>query len=133
MKVTLLDEQGIELTEIMSRLGRSSGQMLVDWALRPGALFHYYFGRGERAVTMVENAEQYACALGTRWQRGSRIWFLHAFDAVISPVQTTEPACFTPESGLVAATIPLFYAKDANTDLGAPAIAYTSEPLGVPT
>jgi hypothetical protein len=40
MKVTLLDAQDLVLTEITSHVGRSPGQMLVDWATRPDALFH---------------------------------------------------------------------------------------------
>ncbi len=46
MKVTLLDEQGVELTEVSSHLGRSSGRLLVDWATRPDALFRYITSTG---------------------------------------------------------------------------------------
>ena len=133
MNGTLLDEHGIELTDITSHLGRSSGQMLVDRATRPDALFHYYFGRGQRAVTLVENAERSTGILGTRWQTGTRVWFLHTFGFVSSPAQAVGSACSSPEAGLGAASVPPFYAKDANADLGAPAITRTSGPPGVPT
>jgi len=56
MQVTLLDETGSSSAEITSHLGRSSGQMLVDWATRPDALFQYYFDRGSRTVTAVIGA-----------------------------------------------------------------------------
>jgi hypothetical protein len=39
MQATLLDDQDLVLTEITSHVGRSPGQMLVDWATRPDALF----------------------------------------------------------------------------------------------
>jgi hypothetical protein len=93
MNVTLLDEQGSELTEIRSHLGRSSGQMLVDWATRPDALFHHYFDRGSRTVTAVIGAATWTAQLGTRWKMGARFWFLHGFrpewDA---PVRRIEPS-----------------------------------------
>ncbi len=130
MNGTLLDEHGIELTDITSHLGRSSGQMLVDRATRPDALFHYYFGRGQRAVTLVENADRYTGVLGTHWQMGTRVWFVHAFDPAGSLPEAIEPAYSTPETGLGAISIPPPY---VGADLGAPAISSTSGSPGVPT
>ena len=78
MKLTLLDEQGAELTEITWRFGRVPGRVNVDWATRPDALFRYYFDQGARAVTAVTSGGTWAALLGTRWQMGARFWFLHA-------------------------------------------------------
>lgn len=71
MQVTVLDEQGLVLTEIASHVGRP-GQMLVDWATRPDTLFQYYFDRGGSAVTLMHNAARRSAVLGTRWQMGAR-------------------------------------------------------------
>jgi len=118
MNVTLFDEHGVELTEITSHLGRSSGKMLVDWATRPDALFQYYFG-GRRAVSVVSNEEQYSALLATRWQMGGRFWFLHEFSRV--PAEQIDPRTHsTEDSGLVAA---ILHAEHANAEHGARAAA----------
>lgn len=101
MKVTLLDEHGLELTEVTSHLGRASGRLLVDWATRPDALFRYYFDRGRRTVMLVSNAVQYSALLETRWQMGARFWFLHQFNLVRAD-PLGRPARSTQESELVA-------------------------------
>ncbi len=131
MKVTLLDEQGVVLTEASSHVGRSPGQMLVDWATRPDALFQYYFDRDGRAVTLVIEAARYSAVLGTRWQMGARFWFLHTFDRVraASPDPRT---CSTQDSGLVAVSIRSGQTRRATATPPAPAIARTSEPRSVP-
>lgn len=108
MQVTLLDEQGVKLTEITSHVGRSSGEMVVDWATRPDALFQYYFG-GRRTVSVVSNEEQYSAVLGTRWQMGARFWFLHEFNRVPASLLEPRPQ-LAQDSGLVAAILP----ADAN-------------------
>jgi hypothetical protein len=131
MKVTLLDDQDLVLTEITSHVGRSPGQMLVDWATRPDALFQYYFDRGGRTVTFVNNAARYSAVLGTRWQMGARFWFLHTFNpARVAPrgprVRSTQ------DSGLVATRSESLHAEHANAAHHAPAAARTSEPGGVP-
>ncbi|MHB8378092.1 MAG: hypothetical protein ACYDEB_14230 [Dehalococcoidia bacterium] len=131
MKVTLLDEQGVELTKITSHLGRSPGQMLVDWATRPDALFQYYFDRGSRSVTAVIGAAKWSAVLGTRWQMGARRWFLHTFNPV-GAAQRRQRAHWTQDSGLVVAGIRSLRATDATATHRAPAIARTSEPRGVP-
>src|SRR5512141_31585 len=100
MKVTLLDEHGMELTEVTSHVGRSSGQLLVDWATRPDVLFRYYFDQGRRTVTLVSKDVQYSALLETRWQMGARFWFLHQFNLVgAAPFGWPNS---TPESALVA-------------------------------
>lgn len=78
--MTLLDEQGLVLTEVRSHLSRSQGRMLVDWATRPDALFRYYFDCGGRSVTAVIGAVRWSAVLATRWQMGARFWFLHTFN-----------------------------------------------------
>ena len=121
MKVTLLDEQGVQLTEITSHLGRSAGQMLVDWATRPDALFQYYFG-GRRAVSVVTNEQQYSAVLGTRWQMGSRFWFLHEFTR--EPAPEFEPRRLLPQaSGLVAGAI--LHAEGASAESSTAAASLT--------
>jgi hypothetical protein len=132
MKVTLLDEQGVEFTEITSHLGRSPGQVLVDWATRPDALFQYYFDRGRRTVTLVNNGERYPAVLGTGWQLGARFWFLREFLAVSAPAQAAGQARSTPDSVPGAGDTRRFRALRAAADLDAPAVARTSEPRGVP-
>ena len=77
MNLLLLDEQGQELSEVMSHVGKSPGQLVVDWATRPDALFRHYFDRGSRTVTAVTEAARWSAVLGTRWQMGARRWFLH--------------------------------------------------------
>ena len=123
MNVTLLDDQGVKLTDITSHLGRSSDKMLVDWATRPDALFQYYFG-GRRTVSVVSNEEQYSAVLGTRWQMGARFWFLHAFKRV--PAVRFDPRTqLGQDAGLVAA---ILHATPINADLVAPAaVALTRE------
>jgi hypothetical protein len=131
MKVTLLDDQDLVLTEITSYVGRSPGQMLVDWATRPDALFQYYFDRGGRTVTLVSKGERYSAVLGTRWQMGARFWFLHTFNPVrVAP----RGPCARPDSdsGLAAAKIAILYAEHANAAHRAPAAARSSKPRGVP-
>jgi hypothetical protein len=115
MKVTLLDDQGAELTEITSHLGRSAGRMLVDRAVRPDALFQYYFG-GRRTVGVVTSEEQYSASLGTRWQMGGRFWFLHEFSHIPS-VPYNARTHSAQDSGLVAA---ILHASPISADPGAP-------------
>ena len=100
MKVTLHDEDGVALTEITSHLGRSSGQMLVDWATRPDALFLYYFDCGRRMVTLTLDEKWHAAVLGTRWQMGSRFWFLDGL-RLRNAERRLTPARSAPDSGLV--------------------------------
>lgn len=131
MKVTLLDEQGLVLTEVSSHVGRSPGQMLVDWATRPDALFQYYFDRDGRAVTLVTDAARYSAVLGTRWQMGARFWFLRTFDRL----RTASPdprTCSAQDSGLAAVSIRSGQTKHAKAAPRAPAIARESEPPDVP-
>jgi hypothetical protein len=131
MQVTLLDDQDLVLTEITSHVGRSPGQMLVDWATRPDALFEYYFDRGGRTVTLVSNAARYSATLGTRWKMGSRCWFLHTFNPVRAAPRG-RGARSTQNSELVATNSQSLRATHANAALDAPAAARTSEPGGVP-
>ena len=77
MNLLLLDEQGQELSEVTSHVGKSPGQLVVDWATRPDALFRHYFDRSSRTVTAVTDAARWSAVLGTRWQMGARRWFLH--------------------------------------------------------
>lgn len=133
MKVMLLDEQGVDLTEITSHLGRSPGQMLVDWASRPDALFRYYFDRGQRAVTAVIGAAKWSAVLGTRWQMGARFWFLHTFHPVrAAPRGASAPS--TQEPGRVATSIASLHAKHVSAPHRAPAGAGAGapEPRGAP-
>lgn len=132
MKITVLDEQGLVLTEITSRVGRSPGHILVDWATRPDALFQYYFDRGSRAVTAVIGAAEWSAVLGTRWQMGARFWFLHTFNpAPTAPLGRDAPV--TQDTELVATGIPSPHAKHADAAHPAPAVATrVSDPQGVP-
>jgi hypothetical protein len=132
MKVTLLDEQGVQLTEITSHVGRSRGQMLVDWATRPDALFQYYFDRGRRTVSLGNNAERYSAVLGTRWQMGARFWFLHTFHLVRAPAQAAGQTRSTRDSAPVASDTRRPDVVRPAADLDAPTVARTSEPRGVP-
>ncbi len=75
MHITLLDERGCGLSDMTSHFGKP-GQLLMDWAARPDALFQYYFDRDGRVVTVVHGAARYAAILGTRWQMGTRFWYL---------------------------------------------------------
>ncbi len=102
MKVTLLDEQGLELTEITSHVGRSPNRMLVDWATRPDALFEFYFDRGSRTVTAAIGAAKWSAMLGTRWQMGARFWFLHTFHAVPASPRDRLARSTRDSSGLAA-------------------------------
>jgi hypothetical protein len=105
--------------------------MLVDWATRPDALFQYYFDRGGRTVTVVVGGAMWSAVLGTRWQMGSRFWFLQTFN----PVRLTPRgprARPGSDSRLAAARIAILYAEHASAALDAPAAARTSEPRGVP-
>ncbi len=131
MKVMLLDEQGVELTEITSHLGRSPDQMLVDWATRPDALFQYYFDRGSRTVTAVIDVATWSAVLGTRWQMGARFWFLHKFHPVRAAPRGPSAAS-TQDPSLVATSIPSLHSKHANGAHRAPAGAGASERQGVP-
>lgn len=131
MRVTLLDEKGVELTEITSHLGRSPGQLLVDWATRPDALFRYYFDRGRRTVTAVVGAATWSATLGTRWQMGARFWFLHTFRRVRAAV-SGPGAPSKQDSGRIATRIPNLYVKNANAVQRAPALVRASEPRGAP-
>ncbi len=97
MKVTLLDETGVELSEVTSHLGRSQDQMLVDWAMRPDALFQYYFDRRKRTVTAVIDAVTWSAVLDTRWQMGARFWFLREVNPVQAPAQASGQARSAPE------------------------------------
>jgi hypothetical protein len=131
MQATLLDDQDLVLTEITSHVGRSPGQMLVDWATRPDALFQYYFDRGGRTVTVVVGAAMWSAVLGTRWQMGARFWFLHTFNPVRAAPR--GPRARSPQdSELVATSSQSLHAKHANAAHRAPAAARTSEPRGVP-
>jgi hypothetical protein len=97
MKVTLLDEAGVELSEVTSHLGRSHDQMLVDWAMRPHALFQYYFDDRKRTVTAVVGDATWSAVLDTRWQMGARFWFLREFNPVRVPAQAAAQARSGPE------------------------------------
>jgi hypothetical protein len=97
MKVTLLDEAGIELSEVTSHLGRSQDQMLVDWAMRPDALFQYYFDRRKRTVTALVGEATWSAVLDTRWQMGARFWFLREFNPLQAPAQAAGQARSAPE------------------------------------
>ena len=130
MKVTLLDEHGMELTEVTSHVGRSTGQLLVDWAIRPDALFRYYFDQGRRTVTLVSNAVQYSALLETRWQMGTRFWFLHQFNLVRTAPFGWRPNS-TPESALVANALQSLQAKPRDAAQRAPIGALTSGPRNV--
>jgi hypothetical protein len=99
MTFTILDESGEVLTEITSRLGRSSGHLIVDWATRPDVLFQHYFDRGSRAVTVVIDAAKWSATLGTRWHMGARSWFLHEFVRIDGPVSASRQRHFTRDSG----------------------------------
>ncbi len=127
MNATLLDEQGTELTHITAHPGASDGLVLVDWAMRPDALFRHYFDRGRRAVTLLSDTERYLAMLGTRWQMGSRFWFLRTFDLVMS-----QPGS-TLESSIAAASIPSMYARGGNANLVTPAMERTAAPPDAPT
>ncbi len=105
MKATLLDEGGMELTEITSH--GVAGQMVVDWATRPDSVFQYYFDRGRRLVTVVADGERCTALLGTRWQMGARFWFLHTF----RPLERTKrgvPAEFAKDTTFAFARQPGF-------------------------
>ncbi len=129
MKVTLLDEHGTELTEVTSHVGRSSGQLLVDWATRPDVLFRYYFDQGRRTVTLVSNAVQYSALLETRWQMGARFWFLHQFNLVrTAPFGWPNP---TPESALVASALHGLQSKPRDAAQRAPVGTLTSLPRSI--
>ena len=133
MKVTLLDAQDLVLTEITSHVGRSPGQMLVDWATRPDALFQYYFDRGGRTVTVVVGAAMWSAVLGTRWQMGARFWFLRR----VRSRPRRQPwragqAALALDSGPAAAMRFRALGATASAALDAPAAARTSEPRGVP-
>jgi len=130
MKVTLLDEHGTELTEVTSHVGRSSGQLLVDWATRPDVLFRYYFDQGRRTVTLVSNAVQYSALLETRWQMGSRFWFLHQFNLVRAAPFGGRPNP-TPESALVASALHGLRSKPRDADQRAPLDAFASGPRAI--
>jgi len=125
MKVTLLDEHGMELTEVTSHVGRSPGHLLVDWAIRPDALFRYYFDQGRRTVTLVSNAVQYSALLETRWQMGARFWFLHRFNLVRAAPVSWRPNS-TPESVLVANALQSLQSKPRDATQRAPIGALTS-------
>jgi hypothetical protein len=133
MKITLLDEKGVELSEISSHLGRSSSQMLVDWATRPDALFEYYFDRHRRMVTAVIDAVTWSAVLDTRWQMGARFWFLREFNPVHALAQAAGQARSTLEPAPGASDTPHFRAVRAAAALDAPAIARTLEPRGIPS
>ncbi len=129
MKVTLLDEQGVELTEVTSHLGRSSGQLVVDWATRPDALFRYYFDRGRRTVMLVNNAVQYSALLETRWQMGARFWFLHQFNLIrTSPLGQRVGSA--QDSELVATAIRSLQTKPAAVQSPS-TVALATEPRNV--
>ncbi|MDP9238521.1 MAG: hypothetical protein M3P30_14190 [Chloroflexota bacterium] len=98
MTFTLLDEQGVELTEVTSHLGRSDSHMLFDGATRTDLLFHYYFDRGSRTVTAVIGAAKWSARLGTRWQMGARLWFLHEFLLIDASIEAAGQADSIPES-----------------------------------
>ena len=118
MQVTLLDEQGVKLTDATSHIGRSAGTMLVDWVTRPDALFQYYFG-GRCTVSVVSQDAQYSAVLGTRWQMGARFWFLSAFQQVPT-VRLGASTQLGQDAGLVAATL---HATPISADLVTPAAA----------
>jgi hypothetical protein len=124
MKATLLAERGVEITEVTSHFGRSPEQMVVDWATRPDALFKYYFDRGRRTVTILNNAECHLATLATRWQMGARFWFLRAFDPIPtaplgSRAVSAAGARYTGRSPRGAAEVDL-------------AVTHACEPRGVP-
>jgi hypothetical protein len=131
MQATLLDDQDLVLTEITSHVGRSPGQMLVDWATRPDALFQYYFDRGGRTVTVVVGGAMWSAVLGTRWQMGARFWFLQTFNPVRAAPRG-RGARSPQDSELVATNSQSLRATHASAALDAPAVARTSEPRGVP-
>jgi hypothetical protein len=126
MKDTLVDEDGVQLTEITSRPGRSPGQMLIDWAMRPDALFKHYFDRGRRDVTVVTGMTRCSAVLATRWQMGARFWFLE-----VNPVEDAPPtprARRAAESGLVATRSAILFAEEASAAHSFPAGAPTTAP-----
>jgi hypothetical protein len=131
MKVTLLDETGVELSEVTSHLGRSPDQMLVDWAMRPDALFQYYFDRRKPTVTAVVGEATWSAVLDTRWQMGARFWFLREFNPVQAPAEAAgkaPPFMLEPAPG-VGETV-RSRAVSATAALDAPAVARGSEPRG---
>ena len=128
MQVTLLDEEGLVLTEITSHLGRSPGQMLVDWATRPDVLFQYYFDRGQRAVTAIVGAAKWSAVLGTRWQMGARFWFLHQFLPLRTPARAAKHANSTRNS---VPGVSDTRAVEATSHSGASAAVPNYEPRGV--
>jgi hypothetical protein len=130
MKVTLLDEHGTELTEVISHVGRSSCHLLVDSATRPDMLFRYYFDQGRRTVTLVSNAVQYSAVLETRWQMGARFWFLHQF-SLVRAAPSGGHVSPTPESALVADALQGLRLKPRDAAQSAPIGALTSEPRNV--
>jgi hypothetical protein len=124
MKATLLDEQGAEITEVRSHCGRSPGQMVVDWATRPDALFRYYFDRGRRTVILVNGAERHPVILDTRWLMGTRFWFLRTFD----PIPTAPLA---PRAGSAAGARTMGHSRRGVAEVEL-AVTHASEPYGVP-
>jgi len=131
MKITVLDEQGLVLTEITARVGRSPGHILVDWATRPDALFQYYFDRGSRAVTAVIGASEWSAVLGTRWQIGARCWFLHVLVPVRAPAVAAARACSTPDSAPGASYTRRSRAVRVATDIDALAATPIYEQRGI--
>ncbi len=127
MQATLLDEEGMVLTEITSHAGRSPGQVLVDWATRPDVLFQYYFDRGGSSVTMVRDAEQYSAVLGTRWQMGARFWFLHTLHRLRTAPHVRVPR----DAELIMAGVER-PREHANVAERAPSVATAAQPPGVP-
>jgi hypothetical protein len=128
MEATLLDEQGIMLTEVASHLGRS-GQMVVDRASQPGALFSYYFERGGRMVTLVKDAERFSAVLETRWQMGVRFWFLHTFVAIGSAPRSRRGRS-ARDAAPMAPSIRSLLDKEAHAT---PVTTRVAEPRGAPS
>jgi hypothetical protein len=133
MNLTLLDEHGVELTEISSDVGGSPGQMLVDRATRPDLLFRYYFDRGQRNVTLVREGEHCAATLGTQWQMGARSWFVRELLPGSAPPQLAGQARFKLDYTSDVAGIPSFLVKQAGATIHGPALAPVDARQGVAT
>jgi hypothetical protein len=74
--VTLFDEHGLPLTDVVLRRGDRPCELTIASAASPAALFSYVIHRGSRAITLRAAETRYRVRLETRWAGRLRVWYV---------------------------------------------------------
>jgi hypothetical protein len=93
--MTILDEHGLPLTDVVLGHGRRPCELTIASAARPAALFTYFLYRNGRTITLRAANMRLSARLETRWAGDCRVWYVLT-DAEVDPrrlgAAATEPA-----------------------------------------